>query len=289
VNGPRPTLRTAGAADLHVHTTHSDGTCSPGEVVRAAAAVGLAAVAITDHDTLSALAIARPEAQRLGIELIDGIELTAEYHGREIHVLGHFVNAKDPDLGATVLRLRAARAERIERLAARLGSLGLEVDLRALAQAFPRATLGRSHLADWLVRTGQVADRRQAFARYLGDRGPAQVPKPRLMGNEAIGLIRRAGGIAALAHPAYDFSLQALRELAEGGLGALEVAGPAIGKGHGRRWRLWADQLGLIPIAGSDFHAPDRPGRWVGAIVTPQSDFERLRAAACSSRVILRV
>jgi hypothetical protein len=272
----------AGAADLHVHTTHSDGVCSPCEVVIAAANVGLSALAITDHDTLSALAVARPEAARLGLELVEGIELTAEFQGREVHLLGHFVRDDDPALCAAVSALRTARAGRVRAMADRLADLGLSVDLDALARAFPRATLGRRHLADWLVRTRQVTSPRVAFARFLGDDGPAQVAKPRLPWAEAIALVRGAGGVAGLAHPPYDLREEALRTLADGGLKALEVAGPATTARLGRRWRDWADRLGLVPIAGSDFHAHDRPGRWIGSTTTPGPDLERLRRAAGS-------
>jgi 3',5'-nucleoside bisphosphate phosphatase len=267
-----------GGADLHVHTTHSDGVCSPCEVVIAAAGVGLSGLAITDHDTLTAIAIARPEAARLGVELIGGVELTAEFEGREVHILGHFVRDDDPALRAATEALRLARADRLRAMAARLGELGLSVDLDALGRAFPRATLGRRHLGDWLWRTGQVASPREAFARFLGDDGPAQVPKPRLASGEAIGLIRGAGGVAGLAHPPYDLRERALRTLADAGLGAIEVAGPGINARLGRRFRDWAGPLDLVPIAGSDFHAADRPGRWLGAIRTPAEDVERLRA-----------
>jgi 3',5'-nucleoside bisphosphate phosphatase len=275
--------RCAVGADLHVHTTHSDGACSPGEVVRAAAGVGLAAVAITDHDTLSALAVARPEARRCGIELVGGIELTAESPGRELHILGHFIRDDDPALRAASAALRAARADRIRGMVLRLAELGLAVDLPALARAFPRATLGRRHLAEWLARTGQVASPRAAFAHYLGDDGPAQVPKPKLSWQEGIALIRRAGGVAGLAHPPYDLRERELQLLVEAGLGSLEVDGPGISPHRGRRLRAWADRLGLVPIAGSDFHAPDRPGRWVGAITTPDDVLKRLREAAGDS------
>jgi predicted metal-dependent phosphoesterase TrpH len=268
-------------ADLHVHTTHSDGVCSPCEVVIAAACVGLAAVAITDHDTLSAIAVARPEAARVGVELIGGVELTAvNDRGREIHILGHFVRDDDPALRGATQALRAARADRLRAMAGRLESLGLRIDLEALARAFPRATLGRRHLADWLTRTRQVSGPREAFARYLGDHGPAQVAKPRLPWTDAIGLIRRAGGVAGLAHPPYDLGETALRTLADGGLEAIEVAGPGVDRRRGARFRAWADHLGLVPIAGSDFHAPDRPGRWVGSTTTPGGDLERLRDRA---------
>lgn len=270
----------AGAADLHVHTTHSDGHCSPGEVVRAAAAHGLAALAITDHDTLSALPIARPEAARLGIELVAGIELTAERDGREIHLLGHFLNIDDPPLSAAVAALREGREQRLVAMVERLTALGLRIDLPALRRTFPRATLGRRHLGAWLAQTGQVASRREAFARFLADDGPAHVPKPRLPWADAIALIRGAGGIAGLAHPPRDLREIQLRELVEGGLGSIEVDGPGIGSTHGRRFRDWADLLDLIPIAGSDFHAPDRPGAWVGSIATPADNLERLRRRA---------
>jgi predicted metal-dependent phosphoesterase TrpH len=266
-------------ADLHVHTTHSDGALAPGEVVRAAAAVGLAALAITDHDTLSALAVARPEAARLGVELIDGVELSAERAGREVHVLGHFVRPDAPALRAACDRLRAGRAGRFAAMVGRLEGLGLRIDVPALRRAYPRATLGRRHLADWLARTGQVAGRREAFALYLGDDGPAAVPKPRLPWAEAIALIRGAGGVAGLAHPPRDLKYADLAELAGGGLGAVEVDGPGIGRAHRERFAAWADRLGLVPIAGTDFHAPDRPGAWVGAITTPDAALARLRGA----------
>jgi 3',5'-nucleoside bisphosphate phosphatase len=265
-------------ADLHVHTTHSDGGCSPGEVVRAAANVGLGALAITDHDTLSAIAVARAEASRLGVELIPGIELTAVRDGREIHILGHFVRDDDPDLVDVCSRLRDGRARRIAEMTGRLQALGLSIDLEILRRTFPRATLGRKHLADWLVRSGQVAGHREVFARYLGDDGPAHVEKPRVPWREAIALIQGAGGVAGLAHPPYDIRLSTLRELAEAGLGAIEVRGHGIDARVGLRWRAWADELGLAPIAGTDFHAADRPGRWVGAITTSWADLSRLRA-----------
>ena len=264
-------------ADLHVHTTHSDGGCSPGEVVRAASNVGLAALAITDHDTLSAIAVARPEADRLGVELIPGIELTATRDGREIHILGHFVQVDDLDLVDACANLREGRARRIAEMAERLRTLGLSIDLETLRRTFPRATLGRKHLADWLVRSGQAGGHREAFARYLGDDGPAHVDKPRVPWRKAIALIRGAGGVAGLAHPPYDLRLNTLRELVDAGLGAIEVGGPGIDARLGLRWRAWADELGLVPIAGTDFHAADRPGRWIGAIATPPGDLNRLR------------
>lgn len=277
---PRGPADRRGAADLHVHTTHSDGACSPCEVVVAAARVGLSALAITDHDTVSALAVARPEAQHWGIELVAGVELTCEHGGRELHILGYFIREDDPELAGAMERLRAGRARRIEAMADRLRELGLSVDLEAVRRAFPRAVLGRRHLAEYLARTGQVAGIPAAFAQFLGDGGPATVEKTRLDAFRAIELIARAGGVAALAHPPYDFGESAIRGLADRGMRAIEVAGPGSSRGLGRRLAAIADRLGLIGVAGSDFHAPDRPGRWVGSVTTEPQALERLRAAA---------
>ena len=165
----------------------------------------------------------------------------------------------------------------------RLGSLGLEVDLDALRRAFPRATLGRKHLADYLTQSGQVRSYRDAFDRFLGDGGPAEVAKPRIPWREAIALIRGAGGVAGWAHPPYDCRRDAVRELADAGLGAIEVRGPGTTAAIADRRRAWAADLGLASTAGSDFHAPDRPGRWVGAIATPDADLELLRSLRPSS------
>jgi 3',5'-nucleoside bisphosphate phosphatase len=270
-------------ADLHVHTTHSDGACSPCEVVVAAARVGLRALAITDHDTVSALAIARPEAARWGIELVAGVELTCENRGREFHILGHFIRDDDPALLEGMASFGAGRAQRIDAMVARLRSLGLSIDLDAISRVFPRAGLGRRHLADYLTRTRQVGSAREAFARFLGDGHPACVDKPRLDSSLAIALIKSAGGVAALAHPPHDLQGAQLREIAGQGLHAIEVQGPGFSNGKSQRLRIWAGQLGLVGIAGSDFHSTDRPGRWVGAITTAPDDLERLRSLSHSN------
>jgi predicted metal-dependent phosphoesterase TrpH len=237
-------------------------------------------VAITDHDTVSAIGIARAEADRLGVELIAGVELSALEDGRDVHLLGHFVDPDDPELRAATDALRCSRLDRLGRMIEALGSLGLVVDPESLRRTFPRAALGKAHLADYLVRTGQVPTRRVVFSKYLGDDGPASVPKPGPSVREAIALIRRAGGVAGLPHPPYDLPMERLISYRGAGLAALEVDGPGVDRRRSTRWRGIADRLGLVPIAGSDFHAPDRPGRWVGSIATPSADLDRLRRLA---------
>src|SRR5207253_1381516 len=131
-------------------------------------------------------AVARPEAQRWGVELVAGVELTSAHEGRELHILGHFLRDDDPALLEATATLRAGRVRRLEATAARLEQLGLSIDLPAVRRAFPRASLGRRHLADYLTRTGQVASPREAFARYLGDGRPACVERLRIDSRRAI-------------------------------------------------------------------------------------------------------
>ena len=195
---------TPGAADLHVHTTHSDGVCSPCEVVVAAARVGLSAVAITDHDTVSALPVARPEAAWWGIELIAGVELTCEFERRELHILGHFVRDDDPALCEATALLIAGRTERLNTMVERLRDQGISVDAAALKLTFPRAVLGRRHVAEYLARTGQASSVRVAFLQYLGDGCPACVDKVRLGARSAIELILGAGGVPGAGAPACE-------------------------------------------------------------------------------------
>jgi 3',5'-nucleoside bisphosphate phosphatase len=257
-------------------------------VVVAAARVGLGALAITDHDTVSALPIARPEAAWWGVELIAGVELTCEFEGRELHILGHFIRDDDPALCEAMTLLRAGRAQRLRTMTERLRALGLSISEEALKRAFPRSVLGRRHVAEYLARTGQVASVREAFAQYLGDGRPGCVDKVQLEAGRAISLIEAAGGVSALAHPPADLRELTLRALVELGLPAIEVDGPGFSRSLSRRLHAQADRLGLIGIAGSDFHATDRPGRWVGAVTTDRDQIERLRAASMGTRSLAK-
>ena len=205
---------------------------------------GWAQLAITDHDTVSALPIARPEAAWWGIELIAGVELTCEFEGRELHILGHFIRDDDPALCEAMTLLRAGRIERLRTMTARLRALGLSISEEALKRAFPRAVLGRRHVAEYLVRTGQVASLRAAFLQYLGDGCPACVDKVRLEAGRAIALIEAAGGVSALAHPPAD-----LREF---------DSARACGVGPARDRSRWAGLFAKSEPAAS------RPSRSVG-------------------------
>ena len=277
-----------GGADLHVHTTHSDGACSPCEVVVAAARVGLSALAITDHDTVSALAVARPEAQHWGVELVAGVELTCGHRGRELHILGYFIREDDPDLAAAMDALRAGRVHRFEAMAGRLRDLGLRVDLDAVRRAFPRAVLGRRHLADYLARTGQVSGLRQAFVQLPGRRRPglrreaATGRRPGDRADRPDGRGRRAGASAPRLRRVGD--PRPGRRGPAGDRGGRDPAAPAAwAVGSGRSPAGWASSASPAatstpPTAPAGGSAPSRPTG------TPWSDSGTRRRPGRASR-----
>jgi predicted metal-dependent phosphoesterase TrpH len=265
--------RHAGRADLHLHTTFSDGAYTPAQVVELARRSGLSALAVTDHDTLGAVPVARAAAAGSGVEVIAGVEITSEYRGRELHLLAYFVAPDCPDLGAALSAVRAHRAQRYQEMIERLRGCGVSVEVERGASA-PEA-LGRRHLAELLVRQGRVATVREAFNRYLGEGGKVAVPKKCLPAGEALALVRQAGGVAAWAHPAYDCTRERLAELRGLGLGAVEVEHPNTRPARARELRGWAAALGLAVSGGSDCHGPGR--RSVGACTVSAQELERLR------------
>jgi predicted metal-dependent phosphoesterase TrpH len=261
-------------ADLHLHTTHSDGLYAPAEVAGLARRSGLAAIAITDHDTTGGVAAARAAGTEL--EVITGVEITTEYHGRELHLLAYFIDEDNEPLQAALLDVRQGRVERFRAMIERLHSLGVSVEEEA-ADSLPEA-LGRRYLAELLVKQGQVGSVREAFSRWLADGGRAEVPKKRLPVADAIDLVRRAGGVAAWAHPAYDVVQENLAELAHLGLGAVEVEYPEARRGRVDQLRSWAAALGLAVSGGSDCHGPGP--RAIGSRTISNEELDRLRAAS---------
>jgi len=267
--------RLAGRADLHLHTTHSDGSYSPAQIVELARRAGLAAVAVTDHDAVGGVAVARKAADGTGLEVIAGVEITAEYRGRELHLLGYFFRTDDGPLTAALEKVRRGRVERFQEMVERLRGCGASLDLRGVPPPAAPEALGRRHLAEMLVRQGLAGSVREAFARWLHDGGRAAAPKLRLPVGEATALVRGAGGVAAYAHPPYDCTVDALTELRDLGLGAVEVDYPAVKASRGRELRAWAAKLGLAVSAGSDCHGPGKHA--VGACTVTGQELVLLR------------
>lgn len=270
-------LRNPGRVDLHLHTTFSDGTHTPGELVDRAIRAGLKAIAVTDHDTMEAIEPAR-EAAGGRIEVIAGVEITAEFRDRELHLLGYFVQP-DEALDEALRELRSARRARLLESARRLASLGASVedDVAALPD---RVSPGRRHLARMLMARGHARSLHDAFARWLTRPSIAEVPKRRLPVAEAIALIRGAGGVASWAHPPPEADERMLLELRGLGLQAVECVYPWPTGTHGRRLRSLAEGLGLAVTGGSDSHDPGPPTRAVGARTVTLEEVDRIRRLA---------
>jgi predicted metal-dependent phosphoesterase TrpH len=268
--------RTSGRADLHIHTTFSDGTYTPAQVVELARRSGLAALAITDHDTLDGIAPTRDAAFGSGLNVIAGVEITTEFLNKELHLLAYFVPLDDADLNAALKRLRDHRTERFWDMVERLRGCGVsfaEEELRAQAGS---GALGRRHLAELLVRSRRAGTVREAFQRYLGDSGRIVVPKLRLPVEKALALVGRAGGVASWAHPSYDCTRETLTTLRRGGLDAIEANYPGFRPSRVRELRTMAAELGLAVTAGSDCHGPGHPSRAVGACTLTVEEFAGL-------------
>ncbi len=272
--------RTTGWIDLHVHSTASDGAYTPTQVIDLAQRTGLAGLALTDHDTLDGIPAARVAARGLALEIIPGVEITAEHWGREIHLLGYFVDIENMALHEALTRLREHRRGRFWDMVERLESCGVTLDRADLARYVGAGALGRRRLAEYLVEIRQAASVQDVFRRYLGDHGRAYVAKVRLPAAEAIRLVRSAGGVAAWAHPSYDCTREALAELKALGLQGLEIHYPGYRSARVRELRQLAKAHGLVPTGGSDYHGPDRSRRALGTCGVSRAELEMIRCCA---------
>lgn len=242
--------------DLHSHTTASDGLLAPAALVRLAQEVGLTTLAITDHDTTNGLAEAQAAATAAGIELIPGVEFGCEMPHGEVHMLGYLFDPAHPALVAKLAWLREGRLERGRAMVEKLQALGLPVQWDRVQAIAGAGAVGRPHVAQALVELGLVADTSEAFSRYLAWGGPAYVPRRRLDPTDVIVLMREAGGVASLAHPARIPDLEPLlARLAPAGLAGLETYYGEYDPPTVERLAALAAHFSLVPTGGSDYHA----------------------------------
>jgi len=269
--------------DLHLHSTASDGGSSPAEVLDAAAVAGLAAVALTDHDTVSGIEEARVRAAELGIELCPGVEMTAYVGRAELHIIGLFIDCTESGVVDLLGELAREREARSGIIASRLRDIGIEItadEINALAAGVP----GRMHVARALVERGYVSDIREAFKRYIGDNGPGYVEKRRLTPGEVIGAIREAGGISSLAHPGLSNRDELIPELARSGLDAIETYYSHHTSRQTKHYRRLAAKNGLLETGGSDYHGVFKALARIGEPHVPYELYERLRERVAAVR-----
>ncbi|BCJ93478.1 phosphatase [Anaerocolumna cellulosilytica] len=278
--------------DLHVHSSASDGTLSPAKVVRLASEKQLAAIALTDHDTLAGIPEANKESDILKeegtfIQIIPGTEISVSYRKKDIHILGLFVDTNSGQLYDSLEQARIRREERNHKMTANLRTAGIDITVDKLKEAEGDAVLTRAHFAKYMVEHGYVKTNQDAFTKYLHDDSPYYVPREYLSPEEAISLIHSAGGLAVIAHPLlYKFTLPEVEAmvayLKDYGLDGVETiysANTGFDEGHIRRI---ANKYDLAMTGGSDFHGKNKPdiqiGTGRGNLKVPYEILEKLRA-----------
>ena len=272
--------------DLHLHTTASDGRLTPSELVSLAHRCGLHTIAVTDHDTVAAIAEATTVAATLGMRVVPGIEITAVADAKDVHVLGYFFDPASESLATLLVQQRADRVTRAREIAARLAAAGIRIDIERLASdvaARPGTSIGRPQLAREMVRSGAVASVQDAFDRWLATGRPAFVPRTGPSPVAVVEAIHAAGGIASLAHPGVTKRDDLITPLAQSGLDAIEVYHSDHSADLQASYRETAARLGLLMSGGSDFHGDDAPGKAsrpqrsvLGVISLPPADFAAL-------------
>jgi predicted metal-dependent phosphoesterase TrpH len=257
--------------DLHTHTTASDGSFTPTEVVRMAAESGLAAVAITDHDTVAGNAEAVEAGPSCGVEVVPGVEISVNHGGPSYHMLGYFVDYEHEPLLSNLEAIRRFRDERNEKIVARLNELDMPVTLEEIQAEARGESVGRPHVAAVLLRKGYVSNTQEAFDLYLAKGKPAYIDRDRLSAAGGIDLIRGAGGVAVFAHPCIyrwddpDDLRRTVAEFAEMGIVGLEAYYSGHTPEDERRITALADEFGLVVTGGSDFHGAAKPEFQLGS------------------------
>ena len=264
--------------DLHTHTFFSDGLLSPEELVERAIGRRLAAIAVTDHDSVEGLPRARTAAGTK-LEVVPGIEISSSAEDQDLHILGYYVDAGHAPLIQRLGRFQADRRDRAREIVQRLAGLGIALDADAMLAAAGPGVVGRPHVAAALIAGGHVGDMDEAFRRYLGMRGSAYVPRPAFRPEEAIALIHAANGISVLAHPGPAVSDALFERLVAGGLRGVEVWHPLHGGALVRRYHALAQRHDLVETGGSDFHAPTR-GTELGDLAVSITVLDRLKEVA---------
>jgi predicted metal-dependent phosphoesterase TrpH len=274
------------AIDLHTHTTHSDGTFTPRELLNLARQRGLDVVALTDHDTTSGLTEALEAGAELGVEVVPGVEFSTVQYANGVHILGYFMDVEDPPLMEELQRLRRDRFRRGEQMVASLRELGYPITFERVREIAEGGNIIRPHIAQALVEAGVVPTIKEAFSEELiGAGGRAYVEKDALTPIDALALLHRAGGACVLAHPgtwreADPVPGDVIDELIEAGLDGIEAAHPEHPPESEARYVALALSRGLIWTGSSDCHGTRYDPVRLGMRTTPPEQFERLRARA---------
>lgn len=276
------------AIDLHVHSNHSDGTCTTKELVDLAISKNLKAIALTDHDTTTGLKEIMDYAKDKNLEIVPGIELSTEYYGRDIHILGLYINPYNPKFQEHLVSFQESRVNRNRKLCQNLAEEGIDITYEDLCKRFEGAVMTRAHYARYIYEKGYVKSMKEAFERYVGDHCKSYVPREKITPAQAVALILEAGGIPVLAHPILyrlsDANLDKLvAELKESGLMGIEAVYSTYAPSEERYVKRLASKYDLLLTGGSDFHGTNKKdidlGNGRGHLFVPEELLDKIKAA----------
>jgi predicted metal-dependent phosphoesterase TrpH len=266
-------------ADLHLHTIFSDSTYTPDELVKEAAKAGLACIAVVDHDTVSGIEPTLECAITEDIEVIPGIELSTEYNGLEIHILGYLIDYQRKDLSEKLNFLKQNRIERIYKMVDKLKEMGIKLNPQSIFALVNQGTIGRLHIARAMFKEGLIGSIQEAFQKYIGDKCPAYVCGFRFSPAEAIKLIKDVGGIAVLAHPYSLNNDELIHQFINTGIMGLEVYYPEHTLAMTQNYLRLAKKYHLLITGGSDCHGSAKLEIKIGSLKIPYELVEKLKAA----------
>jgi predicted metal-dependent phosphoesterase TrpH len=266
-------------ADLHLHTTASDGKLTPQELVRKAVELKLDVIAITDHDSIEGVSPALEAAKSFPqLLVIPGVEINTDVPKGEVHILGYFIDYSKPELNRTLEELRNSRCERGKKMVAKLAELGIKVNWERVQELAEKGSIGRPHIAQAMLEQGYVSSLREAFDKYIGRNGPAYVERKKLTPIEAVKVVLEASGLPVLAHPADIEPLEPfLFEMKKAGIIGIEVYYNGYNSKTISQLKGFAMKLDLVACGGSDFHGIDEYiGADMGSVNLPGESVERL-------------
>jgi predicted metal-dependent phosphoesterase TrpH len=267
-------------ADLHLHTSFSDGTYSPEQLAAQAVRHQLAAVALTDHDTVEGCAPTAHACTAAGLEFLCGTELTAEHHGHEIHILGYCLDIQSPKLLAEIGKFQDVRQNRIREMVRLLNRINVPLQVDAVFALANCRSPGRPHVARALVEARLCGTLDEAFERFLKKNRPAWVPKFKMSGAEAVALIHEAGGVAVMAHPGLSHADEAIPGMVDSGLDGIECFHTKHSTATAEHYLQLADRFHLLVTGGSDCHGVSKGKPVMGVVKLPYQHVERLKARA---------
>jgi len=266
-----------GKADLHTHTTHSDGSCSPKEIILKAKQSSIDMISITDHDNIKGFKEASETGKDLGVEVIPGVEISSEISDREIHILGYFFDPDNTELERYLSFFREERIKRAGRIANKLMNLGFEITLDEILKKTEKSSVGRPHIAQVMLEKGFISSYYEAFNKYIGNGAPAYEKKVHLSPQSAFRIISDAGGLSFIAHPG-NMPENLLKELIDSGMDGIEVVHPSHSKLQQKFYRGIVNSYFLLECGGSDYHGGKREDEAnFGQYYTNTSSVEAMR------------